>query len=425
MTKDAFISLGWPSEQAVILYVGDETNTAHQIRRDIAPTDSRVICCRTERGIRRILKHVPVDVLLLYKPSYTLAQIESFLKLRREFPDQTLFALLLTASAQWEEISAAFQAGIDDFVIMPYHHLTFLANIRTGVRLATLHRELKEKNENLSVAATSYKGAFKQVGDLAHQLQQKNQQLEELSNLKDEMVGIVAHDLRNPISAVDMYTDYLIEELKDLAEEPKSFLLNTKTLISEVLTMLSELLDLSSFESGRVEIHPADVELRRFLEPIIAQMNLLFNQKKIRYQLNLDDAPESWVFDRKRIAQVLENLLTNAAKFSQPDSGVVVSVSKEDGFLRIAVQDIGQGIPEEELLKIFQKFQKGYAKPTAGESSTGLGLAIAKQIVEQHQGRIHVTSQMGEGSTFTIILPSTIQEINHEQEMLQAAYATP
>ncbi|MBU1937847.1 HAMP domain-containing histidine kinase, partial [bacterium] len=228
-----------------------------------------------------------------------------------------------------------------------------------------------------------------------------------------------------PISAVDMYTDYLIEELKDLAEEPKSFLLNTKTLISEVLTMLSELLDLYSFESGRVEIHPADVELRRFLEPIIAQMNLLFNQKKIRYQLNLDDAPESWVFDRKRIAQVLENLLTNAAKFSQPDSGVVVNVSKEDGFLQIAVQDIGQGIPKEELLKIFQKFQKGYAKPTAGESSTGLGLAIAKQIVEQHQGRIQVTSQMGEGSTFTIILPSTIQEINHEREMLQAAYATP
>ena len=425
MTNSDILSLCWPTEHAVILYVGDKTDTVDQIRRDLAPTGSRVICCRTQRGVRRILKDVPVDVLLLHQQSYTLVQIGSFLKLRHEFPEQTLFALLLTSSTQWEEIAPMFEAGIDDFVTLPYHRLAFLANIRMGVRLATLHRELQEKNENLSVAATSYKGAFKQVGDLAQELQQKNQQLKELSNLKDEMVGIVAHDLRNPVSAVEMYTDYLIEELKDLAEEPKSFLLNTKTLVSEVLTMLSELLDLSSFESGRVEIHPADVGLRQFLEPVIAQMNLLFNQKRINYQLDLNEAPESWVFDKKRIAQVLENILTNAAKFSNPDSPVVVHISKQEDFLRIAVQDKGQGIPEDEIPKVFQKFHKGYAKPTAGESSTGLGLAIAKQIVEQHQGNIEVKSQMGEGSTFTIILPSVVHELNEENETQQAAYVTP
>ncbi len=425
MENKDVISITCSPLKAVILYIGDDASTAHQIRRDVAPTDSRVIFCRTEKGARKIFERVPVDILLLYQPTSTLDEIEPFLKLRQEFPDQTSFVLLLTCSTKWEEIVPACQARVDDFIIIPYKQLTFLAHIRTGVRIATLHRELKEKNENLSVAAASYKGAFKQVGDLAQELQQKNQQLEELSNLKDEMVGIVAHDLRNPVSAVEMYTDYLIEELKDLAEEPKSFLLNTKTLVSEVLTMLSELLDLSSIENGRVEIHLGNVELRRFLEPVIAQMNLLFNQKKIRYQLNLDEAPESWVFDRKRIAQVLENLLTNAAKFSHPDSSVVVHVSKEDGFLRIAVQDKGQGIPEDEILNIFQKFRKGYAKPTAGESSTGLGLAIAKQIVEQHQGKIHVTSQMGKGSTFTIILPSAVQELIEEKETLQAAYATP
>ena len=411
--------------KAVILYIGDDASTAHQIRRDVAPTGSRVIYCRTERGARRILKDVPVDILLLHQPGSALDEIEPFLKLPHEFPNQTPFVLLLSHSEKWEELVPACKAGIDDIIMIPYNQLTFMAYIRTGVRMATLYRELKEKNENLSVAAASYKGAFKQVGDLAQELQLKNQQLEELSNLKDEMVGIVAHDLRNPVSAVEMYTDYLIEELKDLAEEPKSFLLNTKTLVSEVLTMLSELLDLSSFENGRVEIHPDNVELRRFLEPIIAQMNLLFNQKKIRYKLNLDEAPESWVFDKKRIAQVLENLLTNAAKFSESDSSVVVHLRKEDGFLRIAVQDKGQGIPEDEISKIFQKFHKGHAKPTAGESSTGLGLAIAKQIVEQHQGNIHVESRIGEGSTFTIILPSAVRELIEENETLQAAYVTP
>lgn len=401
-----FTFSAWPTTRAVILFLGGDAERARQIRRDLAETGSKLIFCRTEKGARRILEGCPVDILLIQSQSEDHRDINPFLKLRNDFPEQTFFILLLTPSMNREQLTAAFEAGIDDFITTPYDRLMFLASIRIGIQSATLHRALKEKNENLSVAVTSYEGAFKQVGTLAQELQQKNQQLEQLNDLKDEMVGIVAHDLRNPISAVEMYTDYLIEELPDLPEEPKSFLLNTKILVSEVLTMLSELLDISNFETGKIKVNSEVVDIQSFLKPIIERMNLLFSQKEIRYQLDLDEAPETGIFDKKRIAQVLENLLTNAAKFSEPDKSVTVRVEKQDGWLQIAVIDNGQGIPEDEIQKVFQKFHRGSVKPTAGESSTGLGLAIAKQIVEQHQGKLVVNSTSGKGSTFTIILPN-------------------
>jgi two-component system sensor histidine kinase ResE len=153
-------------------------------------------------------------------------------------------------------------------------------------------------------------------------------------------------------------------------------------------------------------------------------MNLLFSQKGIHYDLDLGEAPESWVLDKKRIAQVLENLLTNAAKFSERDSRVRVCVSEQGQSLNISVEDEGQGIPASEIPMIFDKFHVGFAKPTADESSTGLGLAIAKQIMEQHQGIITVRSRVGEGSTFTVELPSHTTLPNHTEEALQVASVT-
>lgn len=424
MESRKFVSMAWPFSRAVIVSLGDDASTAHQIQQDLAETGSRLIFCRTGKGARKILERWPVDVLLIQCQSRMLPDIAPFQLLRRTYPDQTFSILLITHSTDQDLLTAAYEAGIDDFITTPYDRLRFLTHMRTAVHRAILDRELKEKNENLSVAVTSYEGAFKQVGALAHELQEKNRQLEELSRLKDEMVDIVAHDLRNPISTIEMYTDYLIEELPDLAEEPTSFLLNTKAIVSEVLTMVGELLDLSNFETGKIEICPGIVELRPFLGPIIERMNLLFKQKGVRFDLDVDEAPEAWMIDKKRIAQVLENLLTNAAKFSERDSGVMVRVDKEDNFLRIAVEDKGQGIPECEMRTVFRKFHKGSAKPTAGESSTGLGLAIAKQIVEQHQGKIVVKSTEGEGSTFTILLPPDSQSSNDTKETLQVAYAT-
>lgn len=392
--------------EAVILFLGDHGEIYRQIRHDLAETESRVIWCRTERSARKILERCIVDVLLIEPRTKAVQDISHFLSLRSEFLDQNFVVILLVCSMHEDCLEAAFKAGADDFIAVPYDRFTFMARIRTGVRIAGLHRKLKEKNENLSVAVAGYQNAFERVGALAHQLQEKNGELEQLNGWKDDMVSIVAHDLRNPTSAIEMYANYLIEELPDLADEPKFCLGNIKTLVTEVLMMLRELLDSSHFENGKINIYPDMVELNAFFEPIVRRMNLLFGQKGVTYSLDLNGAPKSWTFDGKRVAQALENLLSNAGKFSALDSVVDIQVRDIGAYLHIAVTDKGPGIPESEIPLIFQKFHKGSAKPTAGEASTGLGLAIAKQIVEQHHGKIVVNSTMGEGSTFSIFLPS-------------------
>ena len=111
--------------------------------------------------------------------------------------------------------------------------------------------------------------------------------------------------------------------------------------------------------------------------------------------------------DGPKIEQVLDNLLTNAAKFSNPGTRVKVTVRREDGTIRIAVADQGLGIPAPELAKLFEPFSRTSVKSTSGEKSTGLGLLIARRIVESHKGKISVQSEVGKGSTFTVVLPIT------------------
>jgi len=401
--------------EAVILLLGDHGEIFRQIRHDLAETESRVIWCRTERSARKILERCIVDVLLIEPRTKAVQDISHFLSLRSEFLDQNFVVILLVSSMHEDCLKTAFKAGADDFIAVPYDRFTFMARIRTGVRIAGLHRKLKEKNENLSVAVAGYQNAFERVGALAHQLQEKNGELELLNDWKDDMVSIVAHDLRNPSSAIEMYANYLIEELPDLADEPKFCLGNIKTLVTEVLMMLRELLDISHFEKGKIKIYPDVVELNAFFDPIVSRMNLLFSQKGVTYNLDLNGAPKTWTFDGKRIAQALENLLSNAGKFSPFHSVVNIRLQDTGDFLRIDVMDKGPGIAESEIPLIFEKFHKGSAKPTAGESSTGLGLAIAKQIVEQHQGKIVVHSKVGEGSTFSILLPDQLCSVDEEE----------
>jgi len=132
---------------------------------------------------------------------------------------------------------------------------------------------------------------------------------------------------------------------------------------------------------------------------------MVSQEKRIAIEPRLpSDLPELAV-DRHKVRQILDNLLTNAVKFSHPGSTVEVTLFREDDAAHLAVRDRGVGIPEEDLDRLFEPFVKASARPTAGERSTGLGLAIVRNIVQAHGGRIWVESRVGEGSTFHVTLP--------------------
>ncbi len=232
------------------------------------------------------------------------------------------------------------------------------------------------------------------------------QQLLDLNELKNKFLGIAAHDLRSPISAINGWLDLIINgHLGELNEKQRDSLKGIRQWCEQMLRLTEDLLDVSAIESGQIHLNVKEVPLRPYLRESVAFNQNLANAKQIRLDLDISDCPETGLFDPDRVHQILNNLISNAIKYSPEKATVLIRAEAEDAFVRISIQDHGEGILADELERVFGYFQKGSAKPTGGESSTGLGLAICKRLVEAHGGRIWVASEEGEGSIFYFTLP--------------------
>jgi len=232
------------------------------------------------------------------------------------------------------------------------------------------------------------------------------QELLELNKLKDKFLGIAAHDLRNPIGTVKGYLSILSDGfLGEVAAPQREVMEKMNRACEKMLALIDDLLDVSAIESGRLAIEPEDVDLREYLAEVYESSRLLGKAKSIEVKMELEDGLPEVRFDPKRIDQVINNLITNAIKFSYPGTTVTLRAGRADRELRITVADQGQGIPEDEIGKVFVEFGRTSVRPTGGERSTGLGLAIVKRMVEAHGGRIWVESEVGKGSMFTFALP--------------------
>lgn len=232
------------------------------------------------------------------------------------------------------------------------------------------------------------------------------QELLELNEIKNRILGVVAHDLRNPITVISSYARIMkCGMLGVISEEQKEALEKIQKTCENMINMVDELIDVSAIESGRLELKPDDVDLNEFLKDCFSSNHILALEKNIALKLEHDPDLPTVFWDSNRIKQVINNLVANAIKFSHPDTVITIRTCVKGKDVEISFQDQGQGIPEEEIGRIFTDFGKTSVKPTAGEKSTGLGLAISKRNVEAHGGSIRVESRVGQGSTFFITLP--------------------
>jgi signal transduction histidine kinase len=246
-----------------------------------------------------------------------------------------------------------------------------------------------------------------ELGKKERQLREKIEELEELNQLKNEFVGIAAHDLRSPLAVVEMYSSFLLEDPNNrLTPKEHEFLRVIKHQSRFMLNLINDLLDVSLIESGHLDLKPKAADWTAFVRRNVELSGTLAARREIRVELDGAPGPCVIPFDPSRMEQVLNNLVGNAVKFSQPGTRVGVTVAREAGSVRTSVADQGPGIPPEELASIFKAFHRGSAELPRGERSTGLGLAIARRIVEAHGGTIGVESEVGKGSTFSFTLPA-------------------
>lgn len=238
-----------------------------------------------------------------------------------------------------------------------------------------------------------------------HELELRNREAEQANHLKTEFLSNMSHELRSPLHTVIGFAELLAEE-KDgaLNEKQRRFIGHIRKDSLHLLDLINDVLDLSKIEAGRLELRYEAFRVDAVIEDALSSVRPRASAKSL--EIGTDVRLAEPVFaDRVRCKQILHNLLTNAIKFTPEGGRVQVEAVRSGCFAQISVLDTGIGIPEDEQQAVFDKFHQVRAGIQGGAEGTGLGLAICKGLVEQHGGRIWLTSQPGNGSCFTFAIP--------------------
>lgn len=240
---------------------------------------------------------------------------------------------------------------------------------------------------------------------MQRELSKKNFELAELNKLKNQFLGMAAHDLRNPLGYIINYSEFIEDEKENLSKDQNDFIVQIKSLSRFMLNLVTDLLDLSAIEAGEINLRTEPVDIILLIMQNIQRNSILAEKKQIKIHFEASIQSLLLSLDKGKIEQVITNLLSNAVKYSKPNTLIIVELKSDNSFVTISVKDQGQGIEKDELNLLFKPFQKTSTKSTAGEKSTGLGLFIVKRIVEAHKGKIWVESNYNIGSIFHFSLP--------------------
>ncbi|MDI6780563.1 MAG: CHASE2 and HATPase_c domain-containing protein [bacterium] len=248
-------------------------------------------------------------------------------------------------------------------------------------------------------------------GDMTEQVEaiaEFAERLKELDQLKSDLMAMVAHDFRTPLTVIKGYTALMIDgDTGTINETQNEFLKTIDESADRLLNLINDFLDVTKIESGKLEIKYIEFDLNEWIVSAIKEFSEISQKKNISLQLNIpvQDKLLQIEADKDRIRQVLDNLIGNAIKYTPENGHVFIETKKlENNNVMVSIRDTGIGIPVEEQKKVFDKFFRTRLGQQFS-SGTGLGLSIVKNIIEKHNGFITVESEEGKGSKFTFVLP--------------------
>lgn len=277
-------------------------------------------------------------------------------------------------------------------------------------RLNAINEELEKQKEDL-MDQSDYLHEANQTITRMHQevekqkdeILQKNQELLNLNNEKNNLIGIVAHDLKSPLNQIRGLVTLMKTTVPDIPYEAAEYIEMIEHTSERLSEMIGKILDVEAIESKTLNLEMERLEVSKVVSSLVDQYKHAADEKEIALQCFVQPA---FVFaDAGYLLQVLENLLSNAIKFSPRQKSIYITVTTDGKSTRCEIRDEGPGLTEEDKKKVFKKYQKLSAKPTGNETSTGLGLSIVKRFVEAMNGTIGCESQAGEGAKFFVCFP--------------------
>jgi signal transduction histidine kinase len=304
----------------------------------------------------------------------------------------------------WQRLGADGYAHDPEAAVAEAERLLEQIVVDPARRMLSLVREARAPGDERTFSALS--AVNTDLYDTARALAARNAELGQINAQLNRVMGVMAHDLRNPISVIGHYVEFLREDLEAaLGPEQREMLDALEQSSLYMKKLVDDALDVSRIGAGKLVLEVQPVELVAYVRGLIGLNAPLAARKHI--ELVFETAVEELVvpIDCQRMQQVINNLVSNAIQYSHPHTSVTIAIGVAAGSVALEVRDRGQGIAAQELPKVFGAFETTRTRGTQGEKSTGLGLAIVKSIVDAHRGRVSVDSELGTGSTFTVTLP--------------------
>jgi signal transduction histidine kinase len=241
---------------------------------------------------------------------------------------------------------------------------------------------------------------------MATQLQEADDRQKELEQLRRDLIGWVSHDLRTPLTSVQLMVEALADGVVDEPQTVQRYLRTIQADIRHLNTLIDDLFEMSQLEAGALHFVVAPHSLRDLISDTLESMSTLAQKKGVELCGDVAQDVDPVVMAPDKIGRVLINLISNAVRHTPPGGEITVEARREkkSGQIRVDVRDTGEGIPPEDLPHVFERFYRGEKSRSRATGGAGLGLAIAKGIIEAHRGELWVESQVGGGSTFSFTL---------------------
>jgi len=248
---------------------------------------------------------------------------------------------------------------------------------------------------------------------LLQELKSANEKLKELDKRKSAFVANVSHEFKNPLTTIKESLSLVVDGAAgEINSKQKKVLTTGKDNIERLLRLVMDLLDLSKIESGKMEMKREEIDLVSLVNGIVSQYEGEISKKKQAFKKDIPQKLGSIWADKDKLTEVIINLLSNAIKYTPSGGNITVKLEEKEKEVRFEISDTGPGIPKEHFQSVFDKFERITAEK---EEGTGLGLPIAKDIIELHKGKIWVESESGKGSKFIFVLPRDFRGVENSR----------
>jgi two-component system sensor histidine kinase/response regulator len=354
-------------ERGRILVVDDNEANRDMLSRRLGRRGHGVLACDSGAVALDRIEKEEFDVVLLDIMMPGMSGPDTLRAIREKHNPAELPIIMVTARTESESVVESLNLGANDYVTKPIDFPVLEARLQTQLRIRRL------------------------------------------SELKDEFLRIASHDLRNPLSMI-LTTSSTLPRVcpagEPMSEQARDLLGRIEARAREMQRIIEDFLDFQAMSDGQVHLRRAPVDLNSIAEEVVAGNRDYARSKDIELEFVPSQSLPATAADPARVMQVAHNLVGNAVKFSPGQTRVIVRTARQDSFVRMEVIDSGPGLSDEDMGKLFTKYAKLANKPTGGEKSSGLGLAICKEMIDLHGGQIGAWKNPDRGLTFWFNLPA-------------------